>query len=91
MVLLVFITMECSLLESLTQRFREQYIHSLLTHDVEFIESMKAGELGQNLAEESSRIINGLGPSIGQLVNAISAFLAGTILGLWHVRLPERI
>lgn len=75
----------------MTQRFREKYIHSLLQHDVEFIESMKPGELGQNLAEESSRIINGLGPSLGQLVNSISAFLAGTILGFWHVLLDGTV
>ena len=52
---------------------------------------MKPGELGQNLAEESSRIINGLGPSLGQLVNSISAFLAGTILGFWHVLLDGTV
>lgn len=54
---------------------------------MDYIESEKPGTLGQTLAEESSRIINGLGPSIGQFVRAVATFLSGLIIGFTHVRL----
>ena len=73
--------------ESLTRQLRENYIYALLHHEVEYIESKKPGILGQTLSEESSRIINGLGPSIGQLVRAIATFLAGVIIGFSYVEL----
>ena len=46
---------------------------------------MKPGRIGQILSEESSRIINGLGPSIGQLVRALATFLSGCIIGFIYV------
>ena len=46
---------------------------------------MKPGRIGQILSEESSRIINGLGPSIGQLVRALATFLSGCIIGFVYV------
>ena len=46
---------------------------------------MKPGKIGQVLSEESSRIINGLGPAIGQLVRAIATYLSGAIIGFIYV------
>ena len=46
---------------------------------------MKPGQIGQVLSEESSRIINGLGPAIGQLVRAIATYLSGAIIGFTYV------
>lgn len=71
--------------ENLTRHLREKYIYALLHHDVDYIESEKPGALGQTVAEESSRIINGLGPSIGQFVRAIATFLCGLLIGFTHV------
>ena len=73
--------------ENLTRQLRENYIYALLHLEVEYVESKKPGILGQAVSEESSRIINGLGPSIGQLVRAIATFLAGVIIGFSYVRL----
>ncbi|CBK22352.2 uncharacterized protein [Blastocystis hominis] len=70
--------------ENLTRHLREKYIYALLHHDVDYIESEKPGALGQTVAEESSRIINGLGPSIGQFVRAIATFLCGLLIGFTH-------
>ena len=67
------------------------YIRSVLHHDVSFIESMSPGRIGQILSEESSRIINGLGPSIGQLVRAISTFISGCIIGFLYVSLNNLV
>ena len=85
MVMLVFNRFRFWCVENITRRFREQFIHATLKHDVSYIESMKPGRIGQILSEESSRIINGLGPSIGQLVRALATFLSGCIIGFVYV------
>ena len=72
-------------LESITKKFREDYIKAVLHHDIPYIESMKPEEIGQVLSEESSRIINGLGPAIGQLVRAIATYLSGCIISFLYV------
>ena len=41
---------------------------AVLRHDVEFIESVSPGRLGQRFSEESSRIVIGLGPDLGMMV-----------------------
>lgn len=69
----------------MTRHLREKYVYALLHHDIAYVESEKPGKLGQTVAEESSRIINGLGPSIGQFVRAIATFLSGLIIGFTHV------
>ena len=74
-------------LENLARHLREKYIYALLHHDIDYIESNKPSTLGQAVAEESSRIINGLGPSIGRLVRSISTFIGGVIVGVMHVLL----
>lgn len=71
----------------MARHLREKYIHALLHHDIDYIESNKPSTLGQAVAEESSRIINGLGPSIGRLVRSISTFIGGVIVGVVHVSL----
>lgn len=71
--------------ESITRKFRENFIKSVLHHEVSYIETMKPGKLGQILSEESSRIINGLGPSIGQLIRAIATFISGCLIGFLYV------
>ena len=71
--------------ENLARHLREKYIYALLHHDIDYIESNKPSTLGQAVAEESSRIINGLGPSIGQLIRSIAIFIGGVVVGLFHV------
>ena len=69
----------------MARHLREKYIYALLHHDIDYIESNKPSTLGQAVAEESSRIINGLGPSIGRLVRSVSTFIGGVVVGLFHV------
>ena len=58
---------------------------SLLQHDVEFIESYSPGTLGQRFSEQSSALIDGLGPNLGALFHAISALVTGIIIGFMSV------
>lgn len=60
-----------------------------MKHRVEYIESISAGRLGQRFSEESSRIVNGLGPELGVMVRAIASMLTGCTIGLTYVRLES--
>ena len=75
----------------MARHLREKYIYALLHHDIDYIESNKPSTLGQAVAEESSRIINGLGPSIGQLIRSIAIFIGGVVVGLFHVFLFDPV
>ena len=59
-------------------------------HDVEYIESISPGRLGQRFSEESSRMVNGLGPELGLMFRAVASMVTGAIIGLtydWKVTL----
>ena len=59
----------------------------MLRRDVEFIEKFSPGRLGQRFSEESSRIVEGLGPGLGVLVRSLSILFCGIILGLTRVEM----
>ena len=69
----------------MTQHYRSHYIQCLLSHDVSFIEKFSPGKLGQRYAEESSRIVEGLGPSLGFFIRSMASLLAGLIMGFYYV------
>ena len=71
--------------EHVTIRFRKEYMKAVLRHDVEFIESVSPGRLGQRFSEESSRIVIGLGPDLGMMVRYMTSLITGTIIGLFYV------
>lgn len=54
---------------------------ALFHHDVEFIESMSPGLLGQRFSDESSRIVEGLGPDLGLMFRSLSALACGLCIG----------
>ena len=59
-------------------------------HDVEYIESISPGRLGQRFSEESSRMVNGFGPELGLMLRAVASMVTGAIIGLtydWKVSL----
>ena len=59
---------------------------SILQHDVGFIESYSPGLLGQRFSEQSSMIVNGLGPGLGAIIHAFAALVTGVIIGFMSVR-----
>ena len=72
-------------IENITRHYRDHYLAALFQRDVEFIEKFSPGRLGQRFSEESSRIVEGLGPGLGALVRALSNLFCGIILGLTRV------
>ena len=56
-----------------------------MKHDVEYIESISPGRLGQRFSEESSRIVLGLGPELGMMVRAFASMVTGCVLGFYYV------
>lgn len=69
------------MIENVTKRFRSEYMKALFLHDVEFIESMSPGRLGQRFSEESSRIVDGLGPGLGLMFRSVSSLICGLCIG----------
>ena len=88
--LLGFFAGECysewSWIEHVTRHYRDAYMKSVLQHDVEFIESYSPGLLGQRFSEQSSVIVNGLGPGLGAIFHAFAALVTGVIIGFMSVR-----
>lgn len=72
-------------LEHVTIRFRKEYLKAILRHNVDYIESISPGRLGQRFSEESSRIVTGLGPDLGTMIRCVSSLVTGTIIGLIYV------
>lgn len=60
-------------------------MRALLERDVEFIEQFGPGMLGQRFSEQSSAIVDGLGPTLGGLCHAISGLATGIVIGFISV------
>ena len=71
--------------ENVTRSYRKSYVESLLYHDVEYIESVSPGRLGQRFSEESSRIVDGLGPGLGLLSRSLASLVCGLVVGFYFV------
>ena len=71
--------------EHVTIRFRKAYVKAVLRHDVDFIENISPGRLGQRFSEESSRLVTGLGPDLGTMVRFVTSMVTGSIIGLIYV------
>ena len=71
--------------EHVTRAYRTEYVRKLLNHDVEYIDSMSPGRLGQRFSEQSSGIIGGLGPELGILVRTFGSLLCGMVIGFIYV------
>ena len=71
--------------ENVTIRFRKEYTKAILRHEVEYVESISPGKLGQRFSEESSRIVTGLGPDLGMMVRSLSSVITGAVIGLVYV------
>lgn len=69
----------------MTRAYRTEYVKKLLNHDVEYIDSVSPGRLGQRFSEQSSRIIGGLGPELGILVRTFGSLLCGVVIGFIYV------
>ena len=71
--------------ENTTRHYRDQYLLALFRRDVDFIERFSPGRLGQRFSEESSRIVEGLGPGLGLIVRSLSSLFSGIVIGMTRV------
>lgn len=71
--------------EHVTRAYRTEYVKTLLQHDVEYIDSVSPGKLGQRFSEQSSRIVDGLGPGLGILVETLGGLVCGMVIGFVYV------
>ena len=69
----------------MTIRFRQEYTKSILKHEVEYVESISPGKMGQRFSEESSRIVLGLGPDLGLMIRSFASLITSTVIGLIYV------
>ena len=69
----------------MTIRFRKEYMKAALRHDIDFIESISPGRLGQRFSEESSRLVTGLGPDLGMMIRFITSLTTASIIGFYYV------
>ena len=70
--------------ERLSNRARRAYLEALLATEVGFYDSASSGELVNRLSENIVLLNLALGPKIGLLLQAVSTFLAGLIVGLYQ-------
>ena len=77
--------------ENITRQYRDHYVAALFQRDVEFLEQFSPGRLGQRFSEESSRIVDGLGPGLGSLVRALSSLFSGIVIGMTLVRIVSLV
>ena len=58
---------------------------AVLERDVEFVEQFGPGLLGQRVSEQSSSIVDGLGPSLGGLFRTLASLITGVVVGILSV------
>ncbi|ETE65160.1 hypothetical protein L345_09068, partial [Ophiophagus hannah] len=63
------------------KRIRQQFFHAIMRQEVGWFDVNDAGELNTRLIDDVSKISEGIGEKIGMLIQGISAFLAGFIIG----------
>ncbi|XP_034258184.1 ATP-dependent translocase ABCB1 isoform X2 [Pantherophis guttatus] len=63
------------------KRIRQQFFHAIMRQEVRWFDVNDAGELNTRLIDDVSKINEGIGEKIGMLIQGISTFLAGFIIG----------
>ncbi|XP_015742969.1 multidrug resistance protein 1 [Python bivittatus] len=63
------------------KRIRQQFFHAIMRQEIGWFDVNDVGELNTRLIEDVSKINEGIGDKIGMLMQGISAFLAGFIVG----------
>ncbi|KAM6451004.1 ATP-dependent translocase ABCB1 [Liasis olivaceus] len=63
------------------KRIRQQFFHAIMRQEIGWFDVNDVGELNTRLIDDVSKINEGIGDKIGMLMQGISAFLAGFIVG----------
>jgi len=70
--------------ERMTIAMREQYLSSVLKQDVAYFDTSKPGELATAVSENAVLFRDALGEKLGSLVQYLSMFVAGIIVGFTY-------
>ncbi|XP_058037982.1 ATP-dependent translocase ABCB1 [Ahaetulla prasina] len=63
------------------KRIRQRFFHAIMRQEVGWFDVNDAGELNTRLIDDVSKINEGIGDKIGMLIQGISAFFTGFIVG----------
>ncbi|XP_070583540.1 ATP-dependent translocase ABCB1 [Erythrolamprus reginae] len=63
------------------KRIREQFFHAIMRQEIGWFDVNDAGQLNTRLIDDVCKINEGIGDKIGMLIQGISAFLTGFIVG----------
>uniref|UniRef100_A0A8C3P4M8 ABC-type xenobiotic transporter n=1 Tax=Cyanoderma ruficeps TaxID=181631 RepID=A0A8C3P4M8_9PASS len=64
------------------KKIREKFFHAIMRQEIGWFDVNDAGELNTRLLDDVSKINEGIGDKIGLLVQALTTFVAGFIVGL---------
>eukprot|EP01033_Poteriospumella_lacustris_P014692 gene14693-10505_t len=62
--------------ERQTQKFRERYVHSVLSQEIGWFDTCGASELSTKLAEMIGKVQDGTGRKVGDLIQYVTQFVA---------------
>ncbi|XP_073486147.1 ATP-binding cassette sub-family B member 5 isoform X1 [Aquarana catesbeiana] len=65
-----------------TRRMRQMFFHSVLAKEIGWFDVTPSGELNTRLTEDVNKINDGIGDKVGHLIQNISTFVAGLLIGL---------
>ncbi|XP_032926696.1 ATP-dependent translocase ABCB1 [Catharus ustulatus] len=64
------------------KRIREKFFHAIMRQEIGWFDVNDAGELNTRLLDDVSKINEGIGDKIGLLVQSVTTFVAGFVVGL---------
>ncbi|NXT21654.1 MDR1 protein, partial [Syrrhaptes paradoxus] len=64
------------------KKIRENFFHAIMRQDIGWFDVNDVGELNTRLLDDVSKINEGIGDKMGLLVQSVTTFLAGFIVGL---------
>ncbi|XP_072268653.1 ATP-binding cassette sub-family B member 5-like [Pyxicephalus adspersus] len=65
-----------------TRRMRQVFFHSVLSKEIGWFDVTQSGELNTRLTDDINKINDGIGDKVGHLVQNLSTFVAGLLIGL---------
>ncbi|XP_040208744.1 ATP-dependent translocase ABCB1-like isoform X2 [Rana temporaria] len=65
-----------------TRRMRQKFFHSVLSKEIGWFDVTQSGELNTRLTEDINKINDGIGDKVGHLLQNVSTFVFGLLIGL---------
>ncbi|XP_009954286.1 PREDICTED: multidrug resistance protein 1-like, partial [Leptosomus discolor] len=65
-----------------TKKIREKFFHAIMRQEIGWFDVNDVGELNTRLLDDVSKINEGIGDKVGLLVQSLTTFIAGFVVGL---------